>query len=87
MHVVALREVIRVCDERRAAGDCATPNPFSKEQLEDAVLDLVAVINRPGLRLLVTDEWLRRKIQADPDGEPSAGGGTPPLPEEETPHE
>jgi len=42
MHKKMVDEIIAVCRKRFADGDCAKANPFTAEQLEDAIIELAA---------------------------------------------
>lgn len=41
MHKKMVDEIVAVCRERFADGDCAKENPFTVEQLEGAIIELV----------------------------------------------
>ena len=55
MHKALLREVVRVCQQRQAEGDCPTVDPFSVETLEDAVLQLEKWNKELGEMLMATN--------------------------------
>lgn len=46
MHKRMLREIIGYCRRQEQAGDCPISQEFTREQLEDAILELDAHIKR-----------------------------------------
>lgn len=68
MHPLARLQIIRSVQRRVAQGDCPTEPPHSREILEEVICDLA-------------DAALLRRIDSDPDDEPSAGGSPEPQPE------
>ena len=44
MHKLMLDEVVKRCRQRQSEGDCPTVEPFTVEQLEDAVVELASML-------------------------------------------
>lgn len=69
VHPLATKELVASVRLRISQGDCPTEPPLSRETLEG----LVDSIAPRRLKLLVDDEWLRKRIATDRDVDTEAG--------------